>query len=397
MRKRLRFKVIQPEAEEQILSQADLVNPLPLVDDPRGEAYTVKFDPLVELLPGRQYILQVEFVEGEGAVAFYGSTQVKESSWDDPLPVGLYGYSPYDYNNGLYRTELNFEMYWDDNAEKLERFTSGLDQADFVFISSNRQWGTTTRVPERYPLTTAYYRNLLGCPEGEDILWCYRVAEPGMFEENLGFELVKVVQSDPNLGNLRINTQFAEEAFTVYDHPKVLIFQKSDDYDPRHVRDVLGAIDLTTVIHVTPKQASNSPGTLLLPAERWAQQQAGGTWSELFNRDALYNQYPGLSVVLWYVVLTLLGWAMIPLVRLAFGGLPDKGYPFVPSGRYAAAGLCDLDCWFSRGGGNAHDDHGGDRVPVGIECRPFLEAKTQCARDVAISKSARSWLLKLCS
>ncbi len=198
--KTLRFKVIQQEAEELTLSQADLVSSLPLVDDPRGEAYTVKFDPPVELIPGRQYILQVEFVEGDGSVALYGSTQVKESSWDDPLPVGLYGYSPYDYNNGLYRTELNFEMYWDDNAEKLERFTSGLDQADYVFISSNRQWGTTTRVPERYPLTTAYYRNLLGCPEGEDILWCYRVAEPGLFEENLGFELVKVVQSDPKSG-----------------------------------------------------------------------------------------------------------------------------------------------------------------------------------------------------
>ena len=327
--KTLRFKVIQPEAEEQILGQAELVSTLPLVDDPRGEAYTVKFDPPVELAPGRQYILQIEFVDGGGAVAFYGSTQVKESSWDDPLPVGLYGYSPYDYNNGLYRTELNFEMYWDDNAEKLERFTSGLDQADYIFISSNRQWGTTTRVPERYPLTTAYYRNLLGCPEGDDILWCYRVAEPGMFKENLGFKLVKVVQSDPNLGSLRINTQFAEEAFTVYDHPKVLIFQKQDDYDPRHVRDVLGAIDLSKVIHVTPKQASVHPGTLLLPEDRLAQQRAGGTWSELFNKNALFNRYPGLSVVLWYAVLSLLGWAMIPLVRLAFGGLPDKGYPFV--------------------------------------------------------------------
>ena len=327
--KTLRFKVIQSEAEEQILGQADLVSMLPLVDDPRGEAYTVKFDSPIALIPGRQYIVQIEFVDGEGAVALYGSTQVKESSWDDPLPVGLYSYSPYDYNNGLYRTELNFEMYWDDNAEKLERFTSGLDQADYVFISSNRQWGTTTRVPERYPLTTAYYRNLLGCPEGEDILWCYRVAKPGMFRENLGFELVKVVQSDPNLGSLRINTQFAEEAFTVYDHPKVLIFQKQDDYDPRHVRDVLGAIDLSKVIHVTPKQASEHPGTLLLPEERWAQQQAGGTWSELFNRDALFNRYPWVSVVLWYVVLSLLGWAMIPLVRLALGGLPDNGYPFV--------------------------------------------------------------------
>ena len=41
-----------------------------------------------------------------------------------------------------------------------------------------------------------------------------------MFEAQLGFDLVKVVQSDPNLGSLRFNTQFAEEAFTVYDQPE---------------------------------------------------------------------------------------------------------------------------------------------------------------------------------
>ena len=48
-----------------------------------------------------------------------------------------------------------------------------------------------------------------------------------MFKGNLGFELVKVFQSDPSIGNFRINTQFAEEAFTVYDHPKVMIFKKT--------------------------------------------------------------------------------------------------------------------------------------------------------------------------
>ncbi|MCD4673362.1 MAG: DUF2298 domain-containing protein [Anaerolineaceae bacterium] len=327
--KTLRFKVIQPDATEQILGQVDLVSALPRKDDPRGESYSLNFTPPIEIVSGRQYLLQIEFVEGSGAVAFYGSTQAKESSWDDPLPVGLYGLSPYDYHTGLFRTELNFEMYWNDNSEKLDRFTGNLDQADYLFISSNRQWGTTTRVSERYPLTTSYYRNLLGCPEDKDILWCYRVAESSMFEGNLGFELVKVVQSDPNLGSLRINTQFAEEAFTVYDHPKVLIFQKRSDYDPNQVRDVLGSVDLSTVVHVTPKQATKHPGSLLLPEERLAQQRAGGTWSDLFNSDALYNRFPWLGVVLWYAAVSLLGWVMVPLVRLAFDGLPDKGYPFV--------------------------------------------------------------------
>jgi hypothetical protein len=109
------------------------------------------------------YTLSLSHISGPGKLAVYGSKQVNETSWDDALPVGLDGYNPYDYLYGLYRSDLNFEMYWDDNS-KLERFQNNLDQADYVFISSNRQWGTTTRVPERYPLTSEYYRRLIGCP-----------------------------------------------------------------------------------------------------------------------------------------------------------------------------------------------------------------------------------------
>jgi hypothetical protein len=136
-------------------------------------------------------------------------------------------------------------MYWDDNADKLDRFLDILDQADYIFITSNRQWATTTRVPERYPLTTAYYRELLGCPPEQDLLWCYQVAQPGMFTGDLGFELTQVFQSEPTLGNIQINTQSAEESFTVYDHPKVLIFKKTDAYDWSHVRQLLSSVDLS--------------------------------------------------------------------------------------------------------------------------------------------------------
>lgn len=91
------------------------------------------------------------------------------------------GFSPYSEDGGIYTGNLNFEMYWPDDHSKLERFETILDQADYIFITSNRQWGTTTRVPERYPLTTFYYRYLLGCPAYKDVLWCYSIAEPDPF------------------------------------------------------------------------------------------------------------------------------------------------------------------------------------------------------------------------
>jgi YYY domain-containing protein len=300
----------------------------------RGQSYSFEFDPVVNVEQGQDYRISLDMTAGQGILAFYGSRQALESSWDDPLPYGLEEYSVFDYYYGLYRTDLNFEMYWDDNEEKRQRFLSILDQADTIFISSGRQWGTTTRVPERYPLTTEYYRSLIGCPDEQDVVWCYRTAEPGMFQGSLGFELIKTFTSDPQIGPWRFNTQFAEEAFTVYDHPKVMIFKKTNQYDPQQVNEILGSVDLSRVVHVTPRQASQSSAsastnTLLLPEERLNEQRAGGTWSELFDRSALFNRYPALAAVLWYVVVTLLGWMMFPFTRLALGSLADRGYPLV--------------------------------------------------------------------
>ena len=111
--------------------------------------------------------------------------------------------------------------------------------------------------------------------------------------------------------------------------PKVLILQKSADYDSVKMRELLESVDLTKVVHLTPGQASKYPGNLLLPQSRLGQQRAGGTWAELFDREALQNKYPGIGVVIWYLAVSLLGWVIYPFVRLALRGLPDRGYPFV--------------------------------------------------------------------
>jgi hypothetical protein len=240
------------------------------------------------------------------------------------VPIRIDGYDPY---GGIYESDLNFEMYWEDNADKLTRFEGILERADTIIISSNRQWGTTTRVPERYPLTTAYYRELLGCPAAEELLNCYRDAKPGMYSGRLGFDLVKVFQSDPSIGNFSINDQYAEEAFTVYDHPKVLIFKKNAAYSQEAVNRILGAVDLSNVIHVIPGQAKTYPEDLMLPSDLAASQQEGGTWSEIFNTNALINRYPGVGAVVWYLALLALGWLIYPLLRIAMKGLRDYGYP----------------------------------------------------------------------
>ena len=276
----------------------------------------------------------LEMSAGKGTLAISSVAPVHESSWDDALPVSEAGYVPYSDNGGIFRGDLNLELYWPDNADKRERFIDLLQQGDYLFISSNRQWGTTTRVPERYPLTSFYYRELLGCPESLDLVSCYNIAEPGMYSGRLGFELVKTVTSYPNLGDWRFNDQFAEEAFSVYDHPKVLIFKKDADFDPNAVRNLFESVDLSYVVNLTPRQADNYKSSiirdnhLMLRDDSLAVQRGGGTWNRLFNRLALVNTSQTAAVATFYLFSIILGLFVYPILRLALPGLADKGYAF---------------------------------------------------------------------
>jgi YYY domain-containing protein len=176
-----------------------------------------------------------------------------------------------------------------------------------------------------------YYRELMGCPVGADIVSCYHEAQPGDYEGRLGFDLAAVFETFPRLdlpilGRIEINDQYAEEAFTFYDHPKVFIFKKSANFDAEQVRATLSAVDLTKVVHLTPRQFSDY-SSLLLPADRLASQRAGGTWSDLFDYDWLQNKYPIIGLLIWYLFIFVLGLAVYPIIRIAMPGLADKGYP----------------------------------------------------------------------
>ena len=301
----------------------------------KGVSHVIALEkPLVIDTPRNIYV-SFELTSGTGQLAISSVGPAIESSWDDALPVSKAGYVPYADSGGIFRGDLNLELYWPDDASKRDRFVQVLDQADYIFISSNRQWGTTTRVPERYPLTSQYYRSLLGCPEGTDLVTCYNRAEVGMYQGDLGFDLVYTGTSYPNLGSLSINDQFAEEAFSVYDHPKTLIFKKNTQYSTDNLKVILGSVDLTKVVNITAKQADdykagkNSPvNQLMLTDEELKTQQSGGTWADLFNRESILNQNQGLAVLVFYLFSCVLGWLVLPLVRLALPGLDDQGYPF---------------------------------------------------------------------
>jgi YYY domain-containing protein len=292
--------------------------------DGRGGGYLATLSQPVEVKAGENYSLFVSLDDGQGAIVLQGTAVANEGDWDDGLPMRVAGYDAY---GGIYTPGLNFNMYTDDNADKLARFISIMGQTDYIFISSNRQWGSLPRIPERFPMTTVYYRNLLGCPPEKDIVWCYSVAKPGMFQGSLGFDLVEVFQSNPTLGPISLNDQFAEEAFTVYDHPKVMIFRKNASYNADRVASLLGSVDFDQILRLPPGQYKLKSALLLLPSDRLQAQRSGGTWIALFSPDNPLNRFPALGVIAWYLGVFVLGLLAYPILRFGLPGLADRGYP----------------------------------------------------------------------
>jgi YYY domain-containing protein len=288
------------------------------------KGYLISLNDTLVVEEGREYYLKVSLAETDGGLILQGAPLANEGAWDDGLPVRLDGYDGFA---GIYEPGLNFDMYEDDNPNKLSRFYDILDHTEYILISSSRQWGSLPRIPERFPMTRKYYRHLMGCPPELEIESCYNAAQVGDFQGDLGFELMAVFQSDPGIGPIGVNDQSSEEAFTVYDHPKVFVFQKGSDYNPDRVRTILGSVDLTKVVHLTPKRAGEMPSNMMLPLDRLASQMGGGTWSELFDMESLINRSPIVTTVVWYLVVAILGVIAYPIVRLALPGLADRGYP----------------------------------------------------------------------
>ena len=59
----------------------------------------------------------------------------------------------------------------------------------------------------------------------------------------------------PRLPVVNLSNWAAEEAFSIYDHPPVWIFEKTEDFSEENLRAFLESFDLTKVVIQGPKDA----------------------------------------------------------------------------------------------------------------------------------------------
>jgi len=253
---------------------------------------------------------------------------VANEHYDWGLPLRVDGHDPF---GGMYYG-IEMQHYNEDTWEKRMQLYDWLDRADYIFLASNRLYASIPRLWARYPLTIEYYRALFAGELGFELVADF-TSRPSIWpfqfpDQENPFPLMKadyVHQQEP----IKVSLPPAEEAFSVYDHPRVLIFRKTDAYSRQLVEQVLGKVDLDRVVlGWSPRQATAAPDLMQFDPETWAVQQMGGTWSEMFNRDSLLNRYPVLAVGAWWVVVTALGWLAFPLLFVALPRLRDRGYGF---------------------------------------------------------------------
>jgi YYY domain-containing protein len=224
--------------------------------------------------------------------------RIGNESWDDGQPLPLPGHDAGPYAGPV------LTLFDPDSPDKVTKIVAALEGSDWVAVTSNRVYGNVTRVPEVFPMSRAYYSAL--------------------FDGRLGFELAAEFTSYPSLGPLKFPDDTAEEQFTVYDHPRVLLFRRTPRFSaPRTTQILLASMPKTPPTlgdwekFPRSRRIVSSP---IYPPRR--------TDVEKRSRPVSAGESPGGSIAVafvWYLASGLVGAIAFPVTHAFFPRLADRG------------------------------------------------------------------------
>ena len=128
-------------------------------------------------------------------------TRVAIQEWDEGFPFHLPGHDPARYSI------VQLPLYEAESEAKARRLAAELAAADVVVLQTRRLVGSITRAEATFPMTARFFRLL--------------------YAGDLGFRLERSFTSRPGLFGLELPSELADESFSIYDHPKVVIFRKT--------------------------------------------------------------------------------------------------------------------------------------------------------------------------
>jgi uncharacterized membrane protein/4-amino-4-deoxy-L-arabinose transferase-like glycosyltransferase len=202
---------------------------------------------------------------------------------------------------------VELDIYGDPPPDqKFDYFREQLAKADYMFIASNRLYGSVARLPWRYPVHIQFY----------DLLYAGK----------LGFQRVYTKHVTPEIFGIRFDDQSADESFSVYDHPRVDIFKKTNSLTESQLRTLFEpALNRPTGDFQVARYGKVTDDKPLKYTEPLASLPDVGdfAWNPLAQEDTQW-----IAVLLWLLAAQVIGFLALPIVFSVCRNLPDKGYAF---------------------------------------------------------------------
>ncbi len=243
-------------------------------------------------------------------------SSISAEYWDRGLPLplgggrdsGFYGYKTVtidfysdipacDRSGGKVPPE---EFCRPNNAATLEYLMGKIEDTDYLIEATNRIYGSIPHTPWRSPVQQQFFELL--------------------FAGRLGYSLVYEGTSYPSLGPLEFNDSFMDESFTVYDHPRVLIFKKEQQLGRDELRALFApALDRPLTPSRYPRGAAEKPLMLTQLVDRLPA-VADYAWNRTIGSNSV------AATLLWLLAIEMLGLLALPLTLRIFARFPDGGW-----------------------------------------------------------------------